>query len=408
AHRALTIGKHDVARTEFASGRNLLTGLLGRNPAAINVKYELARNHYIEGMVQRWTQIRGTGSSSRNTRRGRPFSRPSSGGRIESRPGTSARPPQFSGNRNGSRPSGPSGRSNDPRNRGSDPSRRQNPFEAAIKLLVELTEEQPKVAEYRRLLAICYRDQSWFRSDNIDKAIEILKELSEQYPQIADYQFELLQTYGRVRSRERSPSAEEIKRVNDSFQHALTIGKQLTAEHPHIPSYVAALSRLRHTMGRTAIGASFSNPERRDELLAEAEKHYLAATTQSDDLVTRFPDVGGYASQSAFLNFECARLLVSRNKNEQAQKCIERTIELLKQTSSSDRTTPSNNWLLVGAYDTLAGILKSIHGEDSSEYREVKELANELRFRGRESSERSETSSGDVTQSSDEKTQSIE
>ena len=369
AQLALTTGKHDIARKEYGSGRSLLVGLLSRNPDAINVKYELARNYYIEGTVQRWSQIRRRTPSSRGSRRAmRPrSSNDPSSRRPESRPSHSPRP--------------------------------RSPFESAIELLVELTEQNPQVAEYQRMLAICYRDQSWFTSENIDKAIKILTELSEQNPQIADYRFELMQTYARVRSRERSPSKEETARVTECLKNALSIGIQLTAEHPHIPSYAAALARLRHSIGRNALSESFTNRDNRNELLAEAQEQYLAATNQSDELVARFPDVSGYAFQAAFSNSEYARLLANQGKNEQAQKYIERTIDLLKKNIPSDRTTSPHNWLLVRAYFTLADIFRSLHGNDSSEVREVMELVSALRRPSRESSGRREYSSDRKTKS---------
>lgn len=76
----------------------------------------------------------------------------------------------------------------------------------AIRLLEELTQANPGAADYRFLLALCYRpsgvgpelEQQPAAARNRERALNILESLKKEYPQVADYRYELAATYAWV------------------------------------------------------------------------------------------------------------------------------------------------------------------------------------------------------------------
>jgi tetratricopeptide (TPR) repeat protein len=76
----------------------------------------------------------------------------------------------------------------------------------AIGILERLTRDNPDAADYRFLLALCYRprgivpepDRGRGNSRGRDRSLEILEALKAEYPQVADYRYELAATYAWV------------------------------------------------------------------------------------------------------------------------------------------------------------------------------------------------------------------
>ena len=104
---------------------------------------------------------------------------------------------------------GPPGR--DHRPHGGPPPRHEHlgegddPWGSAVEILMELRAAYPDVADYRHLLALCYRDlpppvpsapdNHPSPLDAVTQAIEILQQLVDDFPDVPEYQYDLSETY---------------------------------------------------------------------------------------------------------------------------------------------------------------------------------------------------------------------
>ena len=117
----------------------------------------------------------------------------------------------------------------------------------AIDLLEELTRANPDAADYRFLLALCYRplgvgpelERQPGASRNRARSLEILESLRAGYPQVADYRYELAATYawmhvGLFPWQGRSTS---VAKAEEGLRNALREARWLVDHNPTIPRY---------------------------------------------------------------------------------------------------------------------------------------------------------------------------
>lgn len=389
---ALAGQDHKKAQAALKSARDLLRPQRLLMPESERVQFELARNYYIDGSVQRQLRWRFGGRSGRGPSRGpgRSSSDRGSGDRGSSDRGERPGPPRPPG----SPPPRPEERGNGPQVRPDSnvseqermaaferarkamekfradrtdrgESRYIDPFTKAIELLEPLVETHPRVPEYQRLLAICFRDRSRNFSEDTTKAVEILTRLSKEFPQIADYQFELMQTYALIPTRSFFMARMDASRAHTELEKAVAIGKKLTAEHPSIPAYAVSMSRIQLMHARVTLGLPAENDEERAKLKAQAEVSYVAASTTASELARKFPELSGYTFQAAMMLRDYARFLSGQERWDEALEQLQRSIEFLSYVGEDDRRGHMTNWLLADAYKAKAKLLVELEGEDS-------------------------------------------
>jgi len=161
---------------------------------------------------------------------------------------------------------------------------------SAVRILEELTRENPDAPDYRFLLALCHRPSgfaptpAWNATNTRgrDRAIRILEELKSRYPGVADYRYELTATYAWVpvglfpwQGRSAVSSAAERSLLN-----ALEESQWLVAHHPTIPHYACS-----HALILAKLGMVCWNSRR----LTEAEDLFRRAFENQNAVTAGFP-----------------------------------------------------------------------------------------------------------------------
>lgn len=386
---ALAGQDHKKAQTELKAARDLLLPLRLQAPESARVQFELARNYYIDGSVQRHLRWRFGGRSGRGPSRGRSGgSRDRDGDRDRDRqderggrPGPPRPPgPPPKGDENTDPPQ-PDRKPNEQdqaaafdrarkamekfRANRQESSNRKDGFTKAIELLEPLAEAHPRVPEYQRLLAICYRDRSRDFSQDATKAVEILTRLSKEFPQIADYQFELMRTYALIPTRSFFMARMDASRAHAELEKAVAIGERLTTEHPSIPSYAVSMSHIQMMHARVTLGLPAKDDDERKQLRERAEVSYVSATSKVSELARKFPELSGYTIQAAMMLRDYARFLGGQERWNEALEQVQRAIEFLNYVGEKDRRGHMANWLLADAYRAKSKLLVELEGEES-------------------------------------------
>jgi eukaryotic-like serine/threonine-protein kinase len=230
-------------------------------------RFELARSWFLLGKRGRRDQL------------GPPV--PNSGppeGEFSDRRGPQRLPPgRLSGpGRPGRMPAGgPEGRPHMGMGR-ADEHERHRWLQLAIDELNHLIQQQD-LPEYSYLLAMCLRDRSHtLDSADSEAAIAVLLELTEAHPTIARYRYELSRTYGAVRITGLSGTTQEsaMKRLRQSIEHMNILMKQ----HPDITAYAISAAHTNHLMSMLLMESVHAASEFERELLAsEATIHAATA-----------------------------------------------------------------------------------------------------------------------------------
>ncbi|MFW6169886.1 MAG: protein kinase domain-containing protein [Planctomycetota bacterium] len=166
-----------------------------------------------------------------------------------------------------------------------------NPYRRqAIDLLEELTRVRPEAADYRLLLALCYRplglgpesERQPSASRNHKRALEILEALRAEYPQVADYRYELAATYAWVHVGlfPWQGHSRTVAKAEDGLRKALREARWLVDHNPTIPRYARC-----HALVLAKLGTVCSEMNR----LSEAADFFERALQTQADLVRRFP-----------------------------------------------------------------------------------------------------------------------
>ncbi len=337
------------ARQSHVAALNALKSISGPDSRVPEVKYELARTHYYLG------------------------TRPTLGGaaRPAGPPGFIGRGPRPGGDgprgRDGGRDDrrGPPGRGGDgfpPRGSppGPPPFGNDRALDDAITLLDELVADYPKVPEYRRLLALCYRERV-YALDSIDwqRAVDILTTLAHDFPEVADYRYDLSETYAMFELRGPFFSAKDAATIEQRLRLALELSEQLAIDRPNEPQYavskVNTLSKLGTVLRRAA---GMPNSASSDARLDEAQRCYDLAVASLSSLVEQFPEAASHQVMLARLKRPLAELLVDRGAADQACEMLRESAKTLEELIAADSNARLAHGVLVESNLTLVRILR--------------------------------------------------
>ena len=188
---------------------------------------------------------------------------------------------------------------------------------AAIRILGELTEQNPGVPDYQFLLALCHRPPVFGAAPagkaaaarGMEQATRILEELKAQYPGVADYRYELAATYAWIpvglfpwQRRCSDPQAAE-----QSLAKALEEAQWLVAHNATEPRYACAEALI-----LAKLGTIFWQTERLDK----AEQAFRRALQRQAAAVADFPDLPPH--ERVLLEF--LRLRVAQVRHEQGTR----------------------------------------------------------------------------------------
>lgn len=203
---------------------------------------------------------------------------------------------------------------------GSDRARRDNEehLRQAIQILEHLIEEHPSAADYRHLLACCYRDlpvtppepSQKPTFDSADKAIEILRQLVADFPDVPDYRLDLSKTYAKLHLRDGRFTAERETVIEDRLRQSLKISEKLIAENPHVPEYTAAHVHSLYTL--TEVLRHARRPD-------EAETTLRKALAVQSSLAAQFPQAHAYLVCKTILQESLAKMLANRGRTQEVR-----------------------------------------------------------------------------------------
>jgi len=187
-----------------------------------------------------------------------------------------------------------------------------------IVVLKRLTQKFPEDAQYRFLLARCYRElppprpgpQGEGEVNGIEKGTQLLEQLVKDFPQVPDYRYELCQTYSITMNHRGCPMAGQADEQRSRLLRALEIAERLVIEHPNLPDYAALEVRLLHQL---------ADIRYRNGDAAEAISNLRKARAQQQSLADRYRDVKAYQLWVAIINQSLARNLPVEDIDESRQ-----------------------------------------------------------------------------------------
>jgi len=248
-----------------------------------------------------------------------------------------------------------------------NPGEREENLKKAIGLLKRLVADHPAVPDYRHLLALCYREASFQRSnrranltpETMNQATKILQKLVDEHPDVPDYRYDLSETYAmQAGPMPFSPEATDRKAQQSSramLEKALAISEELVAEHPNVPDY--AVSQV-HIRLRVAGILWKSDP-------AGAEAGLRKAFDLQSVLVRRFPRTSFYRFSMGIIQELLAGLLEERNKLPEARSMLEGSIASFNSAMERDPNAPLQG-VLAHNYMRLADLLRRMGEEKAS------------------------------------------
>ena len=218
-------------------------------------------------------------------------------------------------------------------------------LQQAIKLLGQLQQENPTVPEYRRMLALCYREQFHAGdTEAIGRAVKSLNELVEQYPHVDDYRYDLAVTTA-------ASAWVESEDIESILRGAIEHARQLDLNSP---TYAVALADMNSSL---AIHLVRSASEANDpNSLDEAQEMLEEAVRIHTGLVKANPDNASYRGRAANSLQGLARFIVERSDDEdnlrRAESLLARAAKQLDVLVAHRDTNPT----LTGLHWPLARI----------------------------------------------------
>ena len=239
----------------------------------------------------------------------------------------------------------------------------------AIEILNRLAEKNPKTAEYRFLLARCYREAYFGRPnstdadlnrENMEKAIRLLKTLVEEHPEVSDYRFELGEAYATADSRlpftrrdeemqtkNKASDEKTALRIRRNLEKASSILELLVAENPNVPDYAVSEAFVHLRMSREL----FENDPKESEALLRKTLDLQSS------LARRYPTTYPYQLMSAFTRRELAESLRSERRFAESRELLEASIVAIKKVLKEDAKGGPMRGVLADVYYSLADVL---------------------------------------------------
>lgn len=233
----------------------------------------------------------------------------------------------------------------------------------AIDLINGLVAESSGSPQYRRMLALCHRDQypdvqrrdPQKAAQSLDQATKILEQLVEEYPQMPDYRFDLCQCYAMVDPPHRPGFAggppvqqEPLSAIEQRLGKALDLARSLSSQYPQTPEYLALEAQVHHK-----IGGLLRQTRHREQ----AEQSDRQAVTCQEALVQQVPEVAAYKVFLAAFRNSLADILLVNGKVEEARQQAEQAIATLDNLMVAD----SEAWYLHGPLINANRTLAEIH-----------------------------------------------
>ena len=229
----------------------------------------------------------------------------------------------------------------------------QDNLRAAISELEDLTSRASGLPRYRRLLALCLRENARqlagrdreAAADSLLKAIDILRRLTDEYPKVPDYRYELAETYGMSLIPGWRRVAADTGAEESRLEMALDISAELVQEHPRVPDYQALHARLLHRRATELLRAGNGR---------EALEQYKEAEDVQSSLVRNFPAAAHYAVWLAVYRQRLAEVYQHRRQVQEGISLMEHTAKILSRTLENSPDAGYVHGILGRTYRILA------------------------------------------------------
>jgi hypothetical protein len=217
----------------------------------------------------------------------------------------------------------------------------------ATDLLEQLVREYPDAADYRFLLALCYRprgivsepQQGSGNSRGRERSLKILEALKTEYPQVVDYRYELAATYAwlQVGLFPWQGRATALSTAERELRQALAETQWLVDHNPTIPRY---------TRCKALVLAKLATVSAESDRLAEAADLYEQALQTQEALVSEFPDLPDH--DRVLREFFRLRLAAAYHRNDalegrkgrsRARKLLEACVHNLTELAARSNLT---------------------------------------------------------------------
>ncbi len=335
------------AHTSYSEALRLLQSIPEPLCQTAQVRYELARTYYHLGRRGEMGPRKRPPSGPRGERRERPESERFQGRGRPTHFHFGFRPPDRGEQRR-------SGRSEN--------------LDRAIQILEELTAEAPSTPDFRRLLALCYRERAWdWSSGEMTEAITMLEEVCREFPNHPGYRFDLCDTLAMLDPRSPNLTQEDLDIVLDRLRRALEIADELSVNYPNEPTYVSSRVQIHHKLGSALTHlAQLDDETDHSEMLAESEFHHRRAIALQASLVDSFPDVTAHAIWLAILRGAFARSLTERGQFDEAYLLLETTAADLEERLETDPDQKPVRGSLIFCYWGQVSILTQMGRDDEA------------------------------------------
>lgn len=230
----------------------------------------------------------------------------------------------------------------------------------AITLLTKLQKESSNHPEYRYLLALCHRERE-DRGDTEggETAIRILTDLSQEYPLIADYRYELSETLARLNSR--AVGDDEFLHTRERLLKALAYADALVEEHPNIPEYAHSRAHTSHKLSYVYLRIAWQRDRQsRRASIREAEKYCRQAVAIQAEIVEQSDQAPTHQLWLAEMQESLAKVLEQQAKIPEARMTVEASIASLHKLLEEHPDFYISHGYLAKQYRTLIHILEQL------------------------------------------------
>ncbi|MGF1580592.1 MAG: protein kinase [Gemmataceae bacterium] len=223
-------------------------------------------------------------------------------------------------------------------------------LQRAVTLLNGVLKRNSDDRECRYLLGLCYQELAGVQrllhnhrdaNNELNRSIDILEKLTRDHKQVNEYRYALSQSYVMV---DVGPPPHQrgslTIRARQSFEKALGILDQLSADNPGHPDYVVSQVQAYRRLGDLL--CQFDEEGTSKESEKRAKSYLVKAVNLQKELVRRYPKVTSYKLGLVMAELSLAKLLLKTRRGREAKPVLEDSVKLVQELQ---RTNPDADYL---------------------------------------------------------------
>lgn len=225
-------------------------------------------------------------------------------------------------------------------------------FVRAIYILKQLHAADPNVPKYRYLLAMSLRESTPDRqpgeampdagdeSDSTETPESLLKALTDEYPGVPEYKHELAVTWSRINTFDLDSQSLEPVLMEDCLTQARKYAQELVDAYPTVPTYMSTLIHIHGKLShvQSQIARSYSDRDKRDEVMIESERNLRAAIEHQESLIRRSGDALAWRLWLARFERRLSEMLQRQSRFTESREVLDGAIKRLEQYDETSET----------------------------------------------------------------------